>query len=243
VRIIKGNIPFLNYHFNRLKNGLAVLQIETPNDFSIAFFLKEIVKLTGTKRSARVRFTAYRENGGLYTPAGNKLKFIISAKALQQESYALSTTGLQIGIFDAIPLTYNTLSPLKTTNALPYILAAKYKKDHQKDDVLLLNNFGRIAEGSSSNLFLWDGEKLVTPRLKEACIAGVIRSVLLERTFEFGLNCKEGKIKTEDIMKAKALFLTNSIQGVKWIRKFEKKTYDPRLAKRIGNILLAVLKT
>lgn len=217
------------------------MQIEVSKSFTLAFFQNQILKLTGKKRSARVRFTAFREDGGLYTPKGNKLNFLIGIKKIQQKNYVLSEQGLTISIFDDIPLTYNKLSSLKTTNSLPYILAAKYRKNQKTDDVLLLNNRGRIAEGSSSNVFIWNGKELITPPLKEACIAGVIRTILLERSVSFNIKCKEGKIKTEDLKTAKAVFLTNSIQGVKWVRNFDKKTYNKRTSKKIGNILLEIL--
>ncbi len=124
---------------------------------------------------------------------------------------------------------------------MPYILAAKQKKVLNVDDLILFNNFGRISEASSSNIVIWNGKTLITPSLKEACIAGIIRSVLLERIADYGFKIKEKRIKTDDLKSAKAIFLTNSIQGVKWVHQFGKKSYDKKVSRKLGKALIEAL--
>jgi branched-chain amino acid aminotransferase len=233
----------LDQHFKRLTNGLDVLKLDVPKSFTLAFFRKEILRLTGSKKEARVRFTAFRGNGGLYTPVSDQLNFLITASKLQQPSYSFPSKGLKTITFSRIPLTFSVLSSIKTMNSLPYVLAAKQKKILNIDDLVLLNNSGRVSEASSSNIVIWNGKTLITPSLKEACIAGIIRSVLLERIADTGLKIKEKKVTIDDLNSAKAVFLTNSIQGVKWVRKFETRSYDKKVAKQVGKILIEVLNT
>ncbi|MFK7807485.1 MAG: aminotransferase class IV [Saprospiraceae bacterium] len=241
LRIINGKIPFLDYYFNRLKSGLDVLQMTSNNSFTKTSFHSEILKLT-SKKNCRVRFTAFRKDGGLYTPQSDEMQFLITAKKLQQESYKLPKKGVNVELFKDTKLVYNNLSPLKSTNSLPYVLAAKYKSIIAADDVLMINNQGRIAEGNSSNLFIWNGKHLLTPRLKEACVAGVIRAVLIDKAKNLGFKIKEGKITIKKLKNAEAVFLTNSIQGVKWVRHFQEKKYKTRPAKKIGKALLEILQ-
>jgi branched-chain amino acid aminotransferase len=231
----------LQAHYERLIGGLNVLHISIPAHFTASFFHAEILKLCGHRKIARVRFTAFRHDGGLYTPTNNQLQFLITAQPLQASKYEWADMGLSLQLYPDIPLVYSLLSPLKTINALPYVLAASYKNTLQADDVFLLNQQGRIAEASSSNVFLWTGKKLRTPALKEACVAGIIRRVLLENANSAGLQVEEDQLTISDLKKAKAVFLSNSIQGLRWVASFEQKRYDRSAAMEPGNVLLELL--
>jgi branched-chain amino acid aminotransferase len=241
LRIIRGHIPFIKAHYERLVSGLKLLHITIPNHFTLSFFHGEILKLCGHRKIARVRFTAFRQEGGLYAPTDNRLQFLITALPLQPSKYEWADSGLVLQLYPDIPLAYSRLSPLKTINALPYVLAAAYKHTVQADDVFLLNQQGRIAEASSSNVFLWTGKKLLTPSLEEACVAGIIRRILLENAAYTGLQIEEGQLTISDLKKAKAIFLTNSIQGLKWVSSFEQKRYESSAAMKVGEVLLDLL--
>lgn len=243
MRVIKGHIPFLDYHFNRISHGLNVLQINTPKSFTRTFFKSEILRLCGKRKKARARFSVFRSDGGLYTPQSDQLNFLITEHKLQQDTYTSLTEGLSITLYNGISLTYNTLSPLKTINALPYVLAARQKKLLEVDDVLLLNNYGRVAEASSSNIVIWDGERFKTPSIEEACVGGIVRTVLLEEARKYDVIFEEASLDVQEIKEAKAVFLTNCIQGVKRVRFFDKKSYDKRTSKRVGKVLLGILNS
>ena len=238
LRVIKGHIPFLQEHYRRLVTGLELLQIVTPDTFSIDFFEQQILSLTGKEGCSRVRFSAYRAEGGLYLPSNNGLRYLVEAHPLQQDKYVLNSKGLSTGIFESIPLFFNVLSSLKSLNALPYVLAAKYAKQNNLDDVFLINQQKNIVEASSSNVILWDGYKLLTPPVTEGCVNGIIKSALLNFTNADNLIFEEKEISIDDLKKANAVFLTNSIQGVKWVQIFQQRNYDEKVAIEVGEVLI-----
>ena len=128
IRVFEGKIPFLDYHYDRLHKGFSILKFDIPNFYSIDFFRKEIFKLTNGKGNHRIRVSIFRSEGGFYTPSNNHSEFLIENELLQNSSFQLNEKGLRIAIFEAIKITHNIFSPLKTCNSLPYILAGIYCK-------------------------------------------------------------------------------------------------------------------
>lgn len=236
LRIINGHIPFADRHFKRLKKGMKVLSLKAQKGFNYTFLKSEILKLTG-KNSARVRLTVFRQEGGLYLPKQNKFNFLIEAKPLADTIFGFKPKGIHLGLAKSIQLPCNQLSPIKTINALPYILAAQERKKLKTDDILLLNQYGRIAEANSSNLFLWTGRTLKTPSSSEGMIEGVIRSVLIDKVQQIGIKVKEDKLTLADLHKARSIFLTNSIQGIRWVNQFENSKFAPSIGNQLSELL------
>src|SRR5690606_11606266 len=71
--IRNGNIKYLDYHMERLQNGMQLLSMEGGDitkravEQSIDILLKEV----GIKDECRVKLLVWRQVGGLYTPLNN----------------------------------------------------------------------------------------------------------------------------------------------------------------------------
>ncbi|HET9210486.1 MAG TPA: aminotransferase class IV [Thermoanaerobaculia bacterium] len=76
-------------------------------------------------------------------------------------------------------------------------------------EALLLNEHGRLAEGSRSNAALVLPEGIFTPPESEGCLPGTVRRRLLERGA-----LRERPISLEDLAAASGLLLMNSLIGV-----------------------------
>jgi branched-chain amino acid aminotransferase len=76
-------------------------------------------------------------------------------------------------------------------------------------EALLLNEHGRLAEGSRSNLALVLPDGILTPPASEGCLPGTVRRRLLERG-----EIRERPLTLEDLAAADGLLLMNSLIGV-----------------------------
>ena len=76
-------------------------------------------------------------------------------------------------------------------------------------EALLLNERGRLAEGSRSNVILALPDGLFTPPLADGCLPGTVRRRLLERG-----EIAERSLTPEDLEAASMVLLTNSLIGV-----------------------------
>ena len=237
IRMFEGQLPFFEMHVDRLLDGLEKLGFAIPEFYSIPFFLLEIRKLVGFSANARIRLQVYRSTDGFYLPDTDEPAFLMISDPLETGQFQLNEQGWKLGIVPDIQLPTDYLANLKTSNALPYILAAKCAQTQQLDDVLLLNDKGRIAEASSSNIFIYRDGQLHTPALTEGCIAGVMRRNIIRLAQQLGIPVNESQLAEPAIESAEEVFLTNSIQGIRWVKQFKNATFVSTLANELTAIL------
>jgi len=219
---------FFHNHWLRLAQGMKMVKMEADMEFTKENLLLYIEKLLNRNRifkGARIRLTIFRDEGGLYSPEKNTISWLMESTALSSEKYELNHKGFHIDIFDGVHKPINILSNLKTTNALLFVLAGIYRNESKLDDCLLLNQFGRITESISSNIFLLLDNKLVTPPLSEGCIAGTMRHTILELAPQLGYAVEEKGILEKYLIEAEEIFLTNAIQGVRWVAGYKDRRY------------------
>ncbi len=229
-----GDIQFLEYHIDRLQKGMNLLKLEGAQLFD-AFFIRQkveqLIKKNNLKGFARVRLSVYRGGGGLYSPETNKASFILEAEELDGKVNAQNSAGLIIDIFKDHKKSINDFSPIKSNNALLYVLAGIYRKNHGLDEVILLNENGLLCEASGSNIFVWYKDTLYTPALSEGCVEGVMRRVVIEVARLNKINVIEAQINPEILNEAEELFLTNAVHGMQWVLGYQKKRFFNKLSK------------
>lgn len=240
--MFEGKLPFLDLHFQRLVKGMEILKMDIPTRYSIDYFKRQIKKLTTKKANARIRLTVFRRDGGLYTPRKNSCQFLIEASPLSDAHFQLNKKGLSIDLCQSVSLTYSPLSNLKTGNSLPYILAALYKKENQLDDCILLNEKNRLVEASSSNLFLLIKNTIYTPPLSEGGIEGIMRNVVLSTATATGHRIKTIPLSIKKLHQADEVFLTNSIQGIQWVKHFSNVIYQNKIAQKLNDLINSKIK-
>lgn len=223
IRMSAGKIPFLENHVNRLLQGLCFFKYTVPKKYTPAFFKKEIKKIAAG--NARIRITVFRSSGGLYTPKNNRPQFLISASPLASPQFSLNKKGLNVGIYDEVKLACSPISNFKTCNCSPYILAGLSKQERNLDDVILLNDKGRISETSSSNIFFIKKNSIITPSLSEGCVAGTMRKTILKIASEKKYFIQESTIKLPQLKNIQEIWLTNAISGIRWVTQVEQNIY------------------
>lgn len=82
------------------------------------------------------------------------------------------------------------------------------------DECLRLNLEGRICEGTRSNVFLIEGDRLVTPPMTEGLLPGVTRWLILKIARDAGLTPCEEEVPVERLLGADEAFLTSTLRGV-----------------------------
>ncbi|MCH8332164.1 MAG: aminotransferase class IV [Bacteroidetes bacterium] len=236
IRLAKGNIPFLDSHFKRIMVSLEVLKLEQPKGFSAQNLLelsRELCDLDSIGDNARIRATFFRQSGGKYEPLTSSSDYLIEAEDLPSATFELNEKGLHVGIYEDIRKADNKLSALKTNNALIYIMANIQKQEMGLDDMLIMNEAGRICEGSSSNLFYSMNDRLYTPPLSENCVAGVMRQELLKMDGDI----HERSLNIDDLANCEDLFLTNASGGIQWVAASGSSKFDNAAAVKMNERL------
>ena len=224
IKLANGDLMFWEDHFERLNKGADYLGFETAGKNS-AFWKKEVEKIIVKNyyENARIRIIAFRDSPGLYTPMGNRLSFFIEGTRFDKPDYGFKSKGITLGVFNGDHKAMSPMNNFKTTSAILFVLAGRFKKDKGLDDVIVLNASGRVCETVSSNVFMVKSDKITTPKLSEGCLDGVMRKQIIKAINKEGLKFEEGEITLDDLKSADEIFLTNSMSGVQGVAEFDGK--------------------
>ncbi len=232
---------FIERHMNRLLESMKILKMVVPAFFSPGYFtplIKGVLTRNKQFQGARIRITVFRNSGGLYAPEVNEVSFIIESNPLENDVYRLNHQGYKVDVFPDIAKPVNPISSVKTTSALLFVLAGIFKSENRLDDCLILNHSGRICESLSSNIFIVKGNQYYTPSLKEGCLPGIMRQVIIEIIQKEGYYLNDDcSLTVEDLLSSDEIFLTNSISGIRWVVAFRQKRYYNKSSKLLIKML------
>ena len=87
------------------------------------------------------------------------------------------------------------------------------------DEALLINDKGFIFEASRANVFILSDGKLITPPLSSGCLNGITRQQLIKSARKMKIPVLEENLTVSMIKGAEEAFLTNSLFGIKPIKR------------------------
>ncbi|BCW91115.1 Isochorismate synthase MenF [Alphaproteobacteria bacterium SO-S41] len=96
----------------------------------------------------------------------------------------------------------------KTTRRAVYDAALAEAKALGADEAILLNEHGRVADGSFTTLFVLKDGALLTPPVSEGALDGILKRVLAGRSIV------ETPLTLNDLRSAEALYAGNSVRGL-----------------------------
>ena len=182
LKIVNNKILFLEDHYFRLMASMRILRMEIPMNFTMEYLEGEMLKLAKTnqlERSARVRLTIFRNDGGYYLPTSNEISFLIAIKPVEKELYSIENETYEVELFKDFYITKHLLSTLKSTNKIINITASIFAKENDYNNCLILNDSKNIVEAINGNIFMVVGNKLITPPISEGCLNGIMRKQIL----------------------------------------------------------------
>ncbi len=235
IKVINGEPHLWSAHMERLKEGMNYLKLsydplffdELLVDAHSLLLQKEI------KKGGRLRVMVYRSGKGTYSPEKSSVDYLIEADLHTANGFELNKKGLKVEIAQEEKIVPERRNAFKTLNAIPYVRASLEKQERGFDDLLIQNTEGKIIEATSSNLFIFKSGKWITPPIEDGCLNGVMRSWIMDNLSLNGLSTLEQSIRVEDVLMAEEVFLTNAIQGIKWVSAFRDKRFYRRKVEEI----------
>lgn len=241
MKLVDGILPLAELHFERLWQGIELMQFETPAYFNAGYLSAQVVELAKKNnhhRNARIRIMIFRSDGGLYDPQNMVVNYTIQSWELPSGPPSLNENGLLLDIYPDARKTFDSFSHLKSNNYLPYLMAALYAKSNRLNDCFVLNANGNICDSTIANVFIVKDQLLFTPSLTEGAVGGVMRKYLLGQFPAAGFLAHEKILGLYDIREADEIFLTNAVQGLKWVGKFRDNSYSNTISTKIFNTIV-----
>lgn len=236
-----GAILLKELHWQRLFSGLEQLHFDIPKLISPQYFEDEIiqtVKKNKLEKYCRVRLQLFAGSGGLFDTHPNKAGFIIECFDLEPNISDLNENGLVVGIASGLKKSPDSLSNLKTSNALIYAMAALQAKANKWNDALIYNTNDHIIESTIANIFWVKNETIYTPPLSSGCVAGIMRKHIISSLAKNNIIVTEKDLSELELLSADELFVTNAIRRIKWIHALQNKVfYTSNYIQHINNLL------
>lgn len=228
IRVVDGSIPLFDTHHGRILDSLKTYKMEAPQWMEAENLKSLLTDLHGShvlSGDSRIRLTVFRSGGGKYTPESNVASAFASVKTLDSKGFTLNDKGLAIGLYQDLAKTPSRFAHFKNLHSQLFIQAGIYAKEQGLDEVIILNDDNHLVETISSNIFLVSNGALYTPRLEFGAVGGVMRMKVINIALEMGIKVFESKLAAHELVKADEVFLTNAVNGIRWVASYRTKRY------------------
>ncbi len=219
IQTSNGKFLSLDRHLKRLSESAQAVGLSVPNEVAIHDALNAL-KANPEFQSCnqgRLRITWTSGSGELGSLRGSGWSLVV----IWNESKPWSAASRLMGS-SVIKFSKSTLTQVKSTSYMENVVALNQAVAAGFDEAALFNENGFLAEGTSSNIFLIAGDKVLTPPLSAGGLGGITRQVLLEV-------CPwilETLITHDEMLQADLLFLTSSTRNLQPVSIFESVSFE-----------------
>jgi branched-chain amino acid aminotransferase len=210
-----GSRPFLfSRHFDRLERSARAIFLTLPWDR--AKTKAEVVKTIAAAGAGehRIRLTITRGVGdvGPDPEACDSPNAVIFATPFTELPDSVYHNG--VGVIVSSFYRSRQLGDAKTGNLLRSVLAIREAKAAGAFEAITLTADGKISDGITSNLWLVQGNRLLTPSPESGILEGITRAVVLELARRERLEVVEDLLDLNEVDKCSELFLTSSTREI-----------------------------
>jgi 4-amino-4-deoxychorismate lyase len=228
IACLNGRPRFLPLHLERLEFGCERLGIQPPAQEEIGAEIqglvsgveRAIVKLLVTGGEAVARGYA-RSGAERATRITIRYPWPHDDAAQLHDGVMTRTLSMRLG-------ENPRLAGLKHCNRLEQVLArAELANDPQLAEGILFSSSGNLVSGTMTNVFLVRESVLLTPRIDQCGVSGVMRRVVLREARQAGVPTRECELRSENLQAADEVFLTNARIGIWPVRSVDDRSLTP----------------
>jgi branched-chain amino acid aminotransferase len=212
-RFYNHNIFKVLEHLQRLQQSAAAISLHIPmHTDELLSALNEAVTAAEIA-DGYIRLLVTRGTGSLgVDPAKCKQpQVIIIVDELSMVDEQVLVEGASLIISSVRRLMPDQLDPrIKSLNYMNQVMARLEANFAGADEAIMLNQQGRVAEGTADNVFLIKDECVLTPPSSEGPLAGITRSTILDCARDIGIAVQEIPISPYDLYTADECFLSGT---------------------------------
>lgn len=197
LRLMEGIPLFWEAHFDRFRSSLMALDVVVPREPLFWADIKLLSTATGV-RNCNVRFSVQIQNGAVDT---RRVQFL-EAVYPDEKAYA---EGVVVGTLEAERPNPNLKINNPDLRDDANVLMAK----NNWYEVLLIDRYKKITEGSRSNVFFVKGDRIYTPPAS-LVLSGITRKKVVAMAESLSLKCYERDIMLFQLEHMDAMCLTGT---------------------------------
>lgn len=225
MRATGGRIPYWSRHYTKLSHDCGRLALPCPSE---ATLLSDIHQLLAAARDCIVKIVVTRGPGGRgYAPPADPAPVrMVASFPLPLFPADRDEQGIHARWCRTEVSMQPALAGVKHLNRLDSVLARSEWTGGEIAEGLMRDRDGWVIQGTMSNVFILEGDRLTTPVLDTSGVAGVQRDRLIELAGQVGLGCTEGRISPDRLLAADQVYLTNSVIGLWWLSRLDARRWD-----------------
>lgn len=207
LRTYGGKPFFLHEHVDRLINSAAEVQLAIPwsREEIIHIVLQTLEKNDIPEANIRIVVTG-GSSPDFITPQGRPRLLVLVSPIPTLPEWWYSR-----GVKIITMLSTRSIPGAKSIDYIPATLALKKAKAAQAVEAVYVDLDQRVLEGTTSNIFAFVGDRLVTPG--KEILSGITRKVILELAEPlFKIDVRD--LRTEELLKAREVFITGTNKGL-----------------------------
>jgi len=212
MRIVDG-MPFAwDRHWTRMSRDARILNVDMPKDpHPLERDLLQLIERNEAP-DCTMRLVVVRNTRGFWEgPASGNSSDVIAMTATSKDWGDTVRLGIQPNArYAACEFTH-----AKMLSWAANLRWAERAQEQGFDEVILLNEHGRVAECTSANILAAFGSTVITPPVSEGCLPGVTREVLIEEGRRAGISMTEKPLTVDDLCGADEVFITSTTRGLK----------------------------
>lgn len=117
------------------------------------------------------------------------------------------------------------MAGIKSTSYAENVRGLAHAHVHGASEGIFANSDGHLCEGTGTNIFCVFGERVVTPPLSAAPLAGITRGLVLEWGRAAGIDLVEEDLTIDTARAADEVFLTSSSRDVQGVHTWDDTTW------------------
>ncbi len=204
----------LSDHLRRLRRSAAIYGFELPHSTEdIATACRSVITANHLT-DCYLRPIVFLGDGP--DPLSAKLRTAVIATENGPLSPARENGGVTGRISTFTKMSVNSVPPAAkaTGQYLNSLLAQVEALRSGCDEAILLNGNGFVADGWAHNVFVVQGEAVLTPPVSAGALAGITRETIMTLADETGFGVREQNLIRTDLYLADECFLTGTAAGV-----------------------------
>jgi 4-amino-4-deoxychorismate lyase len=225
VAVRAGRVCAWRWQFAKLAADARRLGIACPSQATLH---EEVRRSAAGEGDCAVKIIVTRGSGprGYAPPPQARPRRVVLSSGMPPEWARHGENGVTVRVC-ALRLSWQpALAGIKHLNRLENVLARAEWDDPTIAEGLLQDGAGNVIGGTMSNLFLVEGDDLVTPDLSRCGVEGVTRERIMAGADRRGRSCRVAALSLERVLAAREVMLVNSLIGVWQVRHLNGRGWD-----------------
>jgi branched-chain amino acid aminotransferase len=221
LRVKDGALFAWERHWARMVRDARLLNVAMPADpHDVEQSLMRLVSVN-ERPDCTLRLIVVRNGGGMWAgplPAGRESDVIALTADSRDWGDSVRLTVQPNGRFAG-----GEFTGAKVLSWSANLVWAERAQRQGFDEVILLNEHGRVAECTSANIFAVSGGEVFTPPVDDGCLPGITREVLLQELRVPGVRILERGLYLADLEAADEVCITSTTRDLLPVREISGK--------------------